>query len=332
MAKIKDDGEGSNLPLMSASQYTASRKAAVTAAKSQKIPLGMAPELPKDKMRQLNQGLAQARQAMTPQFPGLPPVDSENSSDHSINRAAMSSSNPMTLGEAKKKAMQSKQQEVEEPTAKYRPLSPEAKEALEGGTVEEEQQEEEEDSDLFDDDQAAAEEKLAGGLPKMPALPYEPTEANPIRTQLLSKKRKEFIENKLAPISFGDLVMKGEIVQRIEIRKDFYIQLRTLKEYENLYVVRKLYGVVGSNAYVEELMGMYRVACSLVSINGQMLPDHRKNVGDVVKEDIDDRLFDHKVEIIKRLALPVLIEVGIQYDWLMERVNKLLTLDSLKNG
>lgn len=333
MARMDDTEKGGeSAPLMSASAYSASKKAAMKAAKSQKVPVGGAPPLDKGKMRQLAQGLGAAKEAMSPKrFPELPPQDPDNPHDNPISRASMfgdEEGKPMSLSRAKKAVMEaaSPQEEVEEPKAPYRPLSPEAREALET-----------EPADLDEEDaraqrQEAAEERVAAGVSKLESLDFSPEEMGIVRNQLLDPKRKELVESRLQPINFGDLVMQGDVVQEIPIRDDFRIELRTMKEYENLYVVQKLYGVAGSNAYVQEMIGLYRATCSLVSINGNVLPDHRVHIGDMLQEDVDEKKFEHKLKIMKRLALPILIEIGIQYDWLVERVNKLLSIEALKNG
>lgn len=149
-----------------------------------------------------------------------------------------------------------------------------------------------------------------------------------------SEERKKIIEGRLTPMNFSDLITKKEIQQEVTIIPDqFSLGFRTVQEKEHLFTLQYLYEKTGATSavYTEELFSVLKLACSIVSVNGSFLPDHRKNVG-LAGEETDRDLFIKKLDIILGFPTPILADMGVQHNWFHDRVNKLFSVDKLKNG
>lgn len=152
------------------------------------------------------------------------------------------------------------------------------------------------------------------------------------REGIMSPQRREAIEARLKPMDIGDLIMKREIAQEVVIIPDkLVITLRTFSQRENIWVMQYLYDFPGSNLYVQELLNTCRLVCGLVSINGQYLPDHRSDVG-TPTETVDREAFNKKMFHVTSFPVQLVADMSVQMMWFQDRVDKLLTLDVLKNG
>ena len=152
------------------------------------------------------------------------------------------------------------------------------------------------------------------------------------RLRLISKERREAIESRLKPLNVSDLITTNEIRQTVpSIPGQLEYELRTISEHEHLYCMQYVYDYTGSQRYVEELFNTAKIACSVVAVNGKMLPDHRKNVGQR-NEEVDKELFSKKVDVVKRFATQLLADIGVQLTWFNERVNQLFSVERIKNG
>lgn len=176
-----------------------------------------------------------------------------------------------------------------------------------------------------------AEEEIVQRQPE-DLLSVQWQQLNEVQKILMDPERKKTIEANLESLDIADLVLAREITQLIPIVPNkFTITLRTIQEYENMFCLRKMYGVIGSTEYVLELLTAYKMTCALVAINGSPLPDHRTSAGQAMEE-VNETAFDHKLSIILGQATPVIAEIGVQYDWFVLRVNQLLSVDAIKNG
>lgn len=152
------------------------------------------------------------------------------------------------------------------------------------------------------------------------------------RSPLMGQKRREEIEKRLKPLDIGDMIMKRELTQVIPIIPDkFEITLRTFNQRENLWILRYIYDFPGSALYIQELINTCRLVCGLVAINGAYLPDHRKDPGQstetIIKEDFEKKFFH-----VASFPVQLVADFSVQSIWFQERVDKLFTVDALKNG
>jgi hypothetical protein len=168
--------------------------------------------------------------------------------------------------------------------------------------------------------------------PESPLVDMDMATLADIRGSMMSKERRDAIESRLEALDITDMIMKREIVQTIPVIPDkFSLTLRTFSQRENLWVLKYLYDFPGSALYVQELLNTCRLVCGLVAINGQYLPDHRKDVGktseEIVKEDFEKKLFH-----VSSFPVQLVADLSVQSIWFQDRVDKLFTVDALKNG
>jgi hypothetical protein len=165
-----------------------------------------------------------------------------------------------------------------------------------------------------------------------PAGQLDFAEIGNLRTGMMSTKRREDIEKRLKPLDIGDMVMKRELTQTVPIIPGrLEVTLRTFSQRENLWILRYIYDHPGSALYIQELINTCRLVCGLVAVNGAYLPDHRKDVGlpteTIIKEDFEKKFF-HVVSFPVQLVA----DFSVQSLWFQDRVDKLFTVDALKNG
>ena len=165
-----------------------------------------------------------------------------------------------------------------------------------------------------------------------PDLALDMAEITDIRQGMMSEERRKDIESRLSELDIADMIMKREIQQEIPvIPNKLVVTLRTFNQRENIWVLKYLYDFPGSPAYTQELLNTCRLVCGLVAINGQYLPDHRKDVGkpteDIVREDFEKKFFH-----VASFPVQLVADLSVQSLWFQDRVDKLFTLDTLKNG
>lgn len=283
------------------SQQVLQRKQALAEAKKQRKPLGGAPPLDKEKM---------AGTLPKPDFlEELPPDMRGVGSGYAANRAMAAGKldGPVTLAEAKK--MEEEARQVRQP------ISDEAIEELEKPEAQEHNLEGVEEALLEED-------RLSLDLDAISLA----------QRDLVSLERRKNIESRITKMSLSDLISRNEITQDIPIVPgEFEVTFKTFSQKEHLFCLQYLYGKTGSQAYVEELLNTCKVACGLVAINEVPLPDHRQNPG-TRDEVIEEKVFEQKMDMILRLPVQLIADLGVQYTWFHDRVNKLLTVGNLKNG
>jgi hypothetical protein len=147
---------------------------------------------------------------------------------------------------------------------------------------------------------------------------------------LNNKKRRQEIEARCAPMSFEDLLIRDEVQQTVPILPGkFEPRYRSYTPQESLFIKKYLQSKVqgAPDNYALELYGMCQLALSLVSINGNQLPDHRDSNGDP-----DEKLFERKLKSVLKKDGYLIADLGINYIWFDVRVRKLINPDDLKNG
>ena len=148
-----------------------------------------------------------------------------------------------------------------------------------------------------------------------------------------NKKRREQIEGRCQPMDFEDLLMKDEVQQRVPIIENkFEPTFRSITPIESLYIKQRMSKeTVNTDQYMGEKYNLLLLTCSLVDINGILLPDHRKIQpdGNFV---VDDKLFEDKFSVVMRKSGYIVADLSVNYLWFDIRVRKLLNPDDLKNG
>lgn len=142
------------------------------------------------------------------------------------------------------------------------------------------------------------------------------------------KRRKE-IEDRCAPMNFEDLLIRDEVRQMVPIIPGkFEPMFRSISPQESLFIKKKLADApIQSNQYVGELYQLYVLTCGLYALNGEPLPPHTNQDGDV-----DEQAFDKKFKKVIRKSAYILADLSLNYGWFDIRVRKLINPDDLKNG
>lgn len=146
---------------------------------------------------------------------------------------------------------------------------------------------------------------------------------------LNNKKRRKEIESRCEPMNFEDLILKDEVRQTVPIIPGkFEPQFRTLSPEESLFIKQYLAKDTNqSDAYSAEKFSLCQITCSLVALNGTLLPDHRKTDGSP-----DEELFKIKLKRMMKKSGYIIADLSINYYWFDIRVRRLIAPDALGNG
>jgi len=226
---------------------------------------------------------------------------------------------PVTMGEAKK---------MEEAR---KTLSPESVEALKMVEVEG-AEEESEDKSGISVSEPNTKKRLEESERDLVDIPFEFGAVSDARATMLSDKRRKTIEARLDSLQIEDMIVNKEIVQTIPIVPDkLSVSLRTFNQREHLFCLRYVYKSGGSQLFVEELLNTCKLVCALFAVNGALLPEHRIKVGER-GEEVDEDKFEDKMYHLASFPVQMLADFSVQMIWFNDRVNRLLSLDNLKNG
>jgi len=302
-----------------------------TILKGHAPPLGHVPPPPSDKMK----ALADLQSTPQPESPPFKPVPKPEAKDPTPVRgvgAAYPVNQALASGKVKGPVSL---REGNEMAAQQHKLSPESVQALEMAA--EAQREGEHDPRRVKNSPSIAEETRTElddaekeFEPEMPQIDF--AAIDDIRSTLMSQKRRDSIEGRLDKLDITDMIMKGELSQTISIVPGkLNITLRTFSQAESLWILKYVYDFPGSALYVQELINTCRLVCSIVSVNDALLPDHRKDVG-TPTEQVSKKDFEKKFSYIASRPVQLVADFSVQLMWFQDRVNKLLTLDELKNG
>lgn len=232
---------------------------------------------------------------------------------------------PVSMREAKNMSK-------EEQKVRPKKLSPETVEGLaraqeEVKVAEDKKSGEQSDVDTTADDLEKAEEEM---LRRQSLFDFDSITQQ--RQILTNPKRKEVIEKRLQEMDISDMITKREIVQDVPVMPGKLIYtLRTFNQHEHLFCLQYIYDHPGSAVYAEEFLNTCKMVCSLVAINGALLPNHIKNAG-TAQEEIDKEAFEKKLYHVANFPTHLIADISIQIMWFDERVHKLFDVGNLKNG
>jgi hypothetical protein len=149
-----------------------------------------------------------------------------------------------------------------------------------------------------------------------------------VRSLLANKKRKELIEARCEPMDIADLLMKGYVSQKVPIVPGrFEPTFRSMSGEENLEVLRLMGRISGGvDQYILDSLSIYKLTCGLERINGKVLASHLDKDGN-----FNEEMFLAKFKVVKKMALPVLADLVVNFDWFARRVQKLTVVDDIKS-
>lgn len=153
-----------------------------------------------------------------------------------------------------------------------------------------------------------------------------------VQDMLQNDEQRAIVEERLAPLDLGELVMNGVITQVVPIIPGkFEPEFQSLAADDDLGVKRLIVGEANSlkvdDRYLLDKFAIMGVACALKSINKKPLPDHRDEKGQ-----FDDEKFWAKFNRVVRFPLPMLASLGVHYFYFDVRVRKLFVAEKVKNG
>lgn len=147
-----------------------------------------------------------------------------------------------------------------------------------------------------------------------------------VRSLLANKKRAALIEGRCSPLSFEDLLMSGSVKQKVPIIPGkFEPVFRSLFGEETEEILRMMGVVRGPDQYILDVMSLYNLTCGLYAINGKLLPNHLTADGD-----FNEEMFRAKYKVVRKMALPILTDMSVNYRWFTRRVQKLTVVDDIK--
>ena len=243
---------------------------------------------------------------------------------------------PVSLRGARQMVEDAKKKAEQQAPAR-KPMSPESIRALEAAKEATEKEAEatepvNSEHPLKEDATAAELEKATEKMvnPRPDLFDFESIAA--AQKMLVQPSRRKKIEEKLEDLDIADMIVKREIQQTVTVVPGKLIyQFRTFNQHENLFCLRYVYDMSGSVAYIEELLNTCKLVCSLVAVNGALLPDHRKGVGSD-KEEVDKDLFQKKMFHVANLPVQLIADISVNAIWFNERVTRLFSVENLKNG
>ena len=329
-------------PIKTAASYgerARQRQAATSAIKRGGKPLGGAPPIPPEKMRQIADGLSprprfgdeeEDEMPSIPRTPQEPPAQDFKGvgAAYHVNQemARGNIDRPVSMKEAKTMA-----EEARKAPAR-KPLSQETVSALEKAKAQVEEKPpapnmpEEDD---IEEGLTAAEKEM---IEEDTGIDMDFAGIEEARLVLLSPKRRKAIEDRLEPMDITDMITKREIHQQVTVLPGkLNYTFRTFNQHEHLFCLQYVFDQRGSQVYAEELLNTCKLVCALVAINGAQLPEHRKEVG-TSKEHIDKDAFEKKMFHVSSFPTQMIGDMSVNAIWFSERVNKLFSLDEIKNG
>lgn len=155
------------------------------------------------------------------------------------------------------------------------------------------------------------------------------------RDILANEKEREVVEARLKPIDISEGLMTGSFTQEVPIVPgQLVVQYRSLTTLDHYEINARVYLKIRERPEYEQvsglLMGLYQTVASVARINGTEFPAHVKR--EKGKTVFDDAVFEQKLEDFMSYPLPLIGSLGVHGQWFDNRVRKLFTAASLKNG
>ena len=146
---------------------------------------------------------------------------------------------------------------------------------------------------------------------------------------LANSDRRKRIEKSLKPLRVEDLLMHGEVRQTVSIiSSKFEPTFRSISADEEMALQRMMWGVSGSDLYLQNRYSTMLLTAGLFAVNGNLLPDHRAGETPIFSED----LFNEKLKKVLRYPKAQKDDLVINYGWFDDRVRRLFAEEDLGNG
>jgi hypothetical protein len=147
-----------------------------------------------------------------------------------------------------------------------------------------------------------------------------------------NRKRRDLIEARCEAMSFDDLLWSGEVKQLVPIIPGkFEVTFKSITGDENLFIRKYLAKRQRvSDAHDYELYQTCQLAMGVSAISGathKVFPEIKDSKGE-----IDEKTFEARLHLITKMALPILADLSVNFNWFDMRVRKLIVPDDLKNG
>jgi len=316
-----------NEPIKSASQYSQrvkERLQQTQSLKREKVPLGGAEPIPPGKLAALTMPKPSFDTKVDNELP--PPINKQEmiqgmGSAYPINQA-------LSKGEIKRPVSMREAQQMGGVTSKG--LSDETVEGLK--KIQEQQQKQDKEEPVAPAEESQNNELVEAEKDIASTPPIDFAALIGARNELFTEERRKRIEDRLKPLDIADMITQREIKQTVPvIPGKFEIMLRTFNQIENLFCLRHVGEYQGTGAYQEELLNTFKVVCGVVAINGSLLPEHRKNIGQK-DEDVDTKMFKEKLHSLSAFPVQLMADLSVQNIWFQRRVEKLFSWENLKNG
>jgi hypothetical protein len=148
-----------------------------------------------------------------------------------------------------------------------------------------------------------------------------------VRSLLANKERARIIESRCKPLSLEELLISGSVHQVVPIVPTrFEPTFRSPQGDENLEILRLMSSVRGSDEYVLDTLQLYRLTVGLFALNGKPFPNHLDT-----DNEFNEDLFKNKFKKVRKIALPILADMVVNYTWFARRVQKLTVVDDIKS-
>jgi hypothetical protein len=147
-----------------------------------------------------------------------------------------------------------------------------------------------------------------------------------VRNLLANKKRQKAIEDRCEKMKFEDLLLYGSVKQTVPIIPGrFEPTFRSPHPDEDLEVKRLMGSVRGTDQYILDTFAIYSLTLGLDAINGKPLISHLDKNGD-----FEETLFRTKVKMVAKMAMPIVADLVVNYNWFGRRVQKLTVYEDIK--
>ena len=202
------------------------------------------------------------------------------------------------------------------------------------------------------DDTDDTEEKAEAKTPKTPEKKMSEEEVNDqlaamddmdlellmerVRSDIINNEiERKAIAKKVKDIDLAAGLATGEFTQVVPIKKGIEVTYRTVSQMENDEMRRILFNWNAEDARVASLAaeryGLMQTVCAMVQLNGTKMPKHLKDDGNGAYEFLEE-VFLSKYKLISSYPAPLIHMLGTHAFWFDQRVRKLFTVETVKNG
>jgi hypothetical protein len=148
-----------------------------------------------------------------------------------------------------------------------------------------------------------------------------------VKSLLGNKERARAIESRCKPLALEDLLLYSSVQQTVPIVPGkFEPTFRSPQGDENIEILRLMSSLRGSEDYIMDMLSLYRLTAGLFALNAKPLPNHLDKNGD-----FNEEMFKAKNKIILKMALPILADMSVNFNWFSRRVQKLTVIDDIRS-